>query len=273
MPLFARSAALRSAALSMSLTASLAASVAAQSGDAWAKDKVPLPKARPISRNTVPKTSSGNGTRDTAASDAKTKVDPRAELKPETRNPAARDAGSSATASIPPAPRQHAALPLPRKPVLPAAEDATSSTPQGEKDTHENMKELVRKHKPDDATQVESGISDPVARKLAEWIILRSDNNNASVERYRAFISANPSWPSQTFMRRRLEAALWDDKRDDSVVWSWFENESPLSAKGRFSLARAMLARGARAPAARPARQGRSKEAKNEETENNAQGQ
>ncbi len=30
--------------------------------------------------------------------------------------------------------------------------------------------------------------SDPVARKLAEWIILRSDDNGASVERYRAFI-------------------------------------------------------------------------------------
>jgi soluble lytic murein transglycosylase len=154
--------------------------------------------------------------------------------------------------------------------VLPAAVAATSSTPQGDKDTLENVIELVRKHKPDDATQVESGISDPVARKLAEWIILRSDNNNASVERYRAFISANPSWPSQTFMRRRLEAALWDDKRDDSVVWSWFESESPLSAKGRFSLARAMLARGDRANAERLVRQAWRNDAMSEETENNA---
>ncbi|MET0219995.1 MAG: lytic transglycosylase domain-containing protein [Tardiphaga sp.] len=147
---------------------------------------------------------------------------------------------------------------------------ATSSTPQGDKDTLENVIELVRKHKPDDATQVETSISDPVARKLAEWIILRSDNNNASVERYRAFISANPSWPSQTFMRRRLEAALWDDKRDDSVVWSWFETESPLSAKGRFSLARAMLARGDRANAERLVREAWRSDAMSEETESNA---
>jgi len=41
----------------------------------------------------------------------------------------------------------------------------------------------------------------------------------ATVERYRAFISANPSWPSQTFLRRRGEAALWDDHRDDATVW------------------------------------------------------
>nr|AAF04319.1 putative soluble lytic transglycosylase precursor [Bradyrhizobium japonicum] len=66
---------------------------------------------------------------------------------------------------------------------------------------------------------------------------------------YRAFLSANPSWPSQTFLRRRLEAAMWDDRRDDSVAWSWFENESPVSAKGRFTLAKAMLARGDRANA------------------------
>ncbi|MFX5752133.1 hypothetical protein ABTE32_22180, partial [Acinetobacter baumannii] len=83
-----------------------------------------------------------------------------------------------------------------------------------------------------DATQAQAVISDPVARKLAEWLILRSDDNGASVERYRAFVSANPSWPSQTFMRRRIESALWDDHRDDATVWSWFENESPISAKG-----------------------------------------
>jgi soluble lytic murein transglycosylase len=66
------------------------------------------------------------------------------------------------------------------------------------------------------------------------------------VERYRAVVSANPSWPSQTFLRRRIEAALWDDRRDDATVWSWFENESPISAKGKFALAKAMLARGDR---------------------------
>ena len=36
--------------------------------------------------------------------------------------------------------------------------------------------------------------------------ILRSDDNGASVERYRAFMSANPSWPSQTFLRRRARS-------------------------------------------------------------------
>ena len=159
---------------------------------------------------------------------------------------------TTAPASLAPATRQHAALPTPRKPPpAPAAVAATASTSRTDTDALENVIELVRKHNPADATQAEAAISDPVARKLAEWIILRSDDNGASVERYRAFIAANPSWPSQTFLRRRLEAALWDDHREDATVWAWFENESPVSAKGKFSLARAMLARGDRANAER----------------------
>jgi soluble lytic murein transglycosylase len=198
---------------------------------AWAEAKVPLPKPRPIARGVVPKT--------TAAA------------KPAAK-PAAADAATVAPV-IQPATRQHAALPPPpaRKPPPPAAMAATSSTPQADIDAVENVIELVRNKKPADATQAAASISDPVARKLAEWTILRSDNNGASVERYRAFIDANPSWPSQTFLRRRIEAALWDDHRDDATVMAWFENEKPLSAKGKFSLAKALLARGDRAGAER----------------------
>ncbi|WP_346656085.1 lytic transglycosylase domain-containing protein [Bradyrhizobium sp. dw_78] len=174
--------------------------------------------------------------------------------------------------ALAPATRQHAALPpaTARKPIIPAAVAATSSTSQADADALENVIDLVRKHQPVDATQVEAAISDPVARKLAEWIILRSDDNGASVERYRAFIEANPSWPSQTFLRRRLEAALWDDHRDDATVTSWFANEQPLSAKGKFALARAMLARGDRANAERLVRDAWRNDPMSEETENSA---
>ena len=206
-----RAAALRSTA--MTTTLALAVGLAALAADASpAKSKIPLPKPRPIARNVVPKT--------TPAANTAAKSSP----------------SRSAPAAILPATRQHAALPPPtvRKPPAQAAVAATSSTSQADTDALENVIELVRKHQPADATQAEAAISDPVAKKLAEWIILRSDDNGASVERYRAFISANPSWPSQSFLRRRGEAALWDDHRDDATVWAWFENESPLSAKGRF---------------------------------------
>ncbi|MCF2523960.1 lytic transglycosylase domain-containing protein [Bradyrhizobium sp. G127] len=131
----------------------------------------------------------------------------------------------------------------------------TSSTSKADADTLEQVIELVRNKKPADATQLQASIGDPVARKLAEWIILRSDDNGASSDRYKAFITENPSWPSQTFLRRRGEAALWDDKRDDSVVLAFFNGEQPISAKGRFMLARALLARGDRPSAERLVRE------------------
>jgi soluble lytic murein transglycosylase len=245
----ARASALRSTALVTSLAlalALLASGLSTWAADAATKPKVPLPKPRPIARNVVPKTKS---TTSAAAN-------PTAPVAP----------------TIAPATRQHAALPPPaaRKPTVPAAMAATSSTSQSDVDALENVIDLVRKHKPADATQAEAVISDPVARKLAEWIILRSDDNGATVERYRAFIDANPSWPSQSFLRRRGEAALWDDRRDDATVWAWFANESPLSAKGRFALARAMISRGDRANAERLVREAWRNDPMSEDTESTA---
>jgi soluble lytic murein transglycosylase len=254
----ARAAALRSTALATSLA--LAVGLAVFPLDAWAKPKVPLPKPRPIARNVVPKSTAQS----TAPSAAHTSA------------PAAHTAAAAAPAPAAPAPappllapatRQHAALPPARKPVAPAAVAATSSTSQADKDALENIIELVRKQKAGDATQLQAAISDPVARKLAEWLILRSDNNGASVERYRSFVSANPSWPSQAFLRRRIEAALWDDRRDDATVWSWFENQSPISAKGKFALAKVMLARGDRANAERLVREAWRHDGMSEDTE------
>jgi len=220
--------------------------------DKAVKGKPPVPAERPVARSTVPKTippspATARG-RETAG----------APLSPPVAAPA------------PPA-RQRVTAPTPaRKPAMPAAVAATSTTSKADLDQLEEVIELIRKHKPDDATQAEAAIADPVARKLAEWLILRSDGNNATVERYRAFISANPSWPSQTFLRRRLEASLWDDKRDDTVVWSWFENESPVSAKGRLALAKAMLARGDRANAERLVREAFRNDPMSEDTESAA---
>jgi soluble lytic murein transglycosylase len=266
---FASTPTLRRTALGTSalVTLALAVGLAGLAADAWAKPKVPTPRPRPVARNVLPKTPaatsvSANPVAKTAARNAAPAP-----------NPAAKNTAATAAPVAPamaPATRQHAALPPARKPAAPAAVAATTSTSQSDTEALENVIDLIRKHKPADATQAEAVISDPVARKLAEWIILRSDDNGASVERYRAFIAANPSWPSQTFLRRRLEAALWDDHRDDATVWAWFENESPLSAKGRFSLARVMIARGDRANAERLVREAWRNDTMSEDTESTA---
>ncbi|CAN7569954.1 lytic transglycosylase domain-containing protein [Bradyrhizobium sp. LjRoot220] len=234
----------------------LSVGLSAMSVEAWAKPKVPLPKPRPIARNAVPKTTP------TATAASPTQHSAAAATAPASPIPA-----PVLAPVLAPATRQHAAAPAARKHVTPAAVAATSSTPQSDKDALENVIELVRKRKPADATLAQAAISDPVARKLAEWLILRSDDNGASVERYRAFVSANPSWPSQSFLRRRIEAALWDDRRDDAAVWSWFENESPISAKGKFALARVMIGRGDRANAERLVRDAWRHDGMSEDTE------
>jgi soluble lytic murein transglycosylase len=233
-----------------------------------AKSESPAPKSTPTKQGKADGKVDGK-VDGKAESKTEAKAGKKSEAKSASKNaaplpiaPAGIEAASRGHATLPPAPA--------RKPTIPAAMAATSSTPQADADAVENVIELIRKHRPDDATQAEAAISDPVAQKLAEWIILRSDDNNASVERYRAFIAANPSWPSQTFLRRRIEAALWDDHRDDATVWSWFENESPLSAKGKFALARVLIGRGERANAERLVRDAWRNDGMSEDTENTA---
>jgi len=202
-----------------------------------------------------PKAAASKSSHPKARSKAESKAQPKA-AGAKSHHDAAKHTAPAA-AILQPATRQHAA-PLAaaeRRSRAPAAVAATVSTPQADLDALQNVIDLVRRHKPGDASQAEAAIGDPVARKLAEWIILRSADNNVTVERYRAFITNNPSWPSQTFMRRRIEAALWDDRRDDATVMAWFQNETPLSAKGRLVLARALLARGDRANAERYVRE------------------
>src|SRR5262249_59936770 len=69
--------------------------------------------------------------------------------------------------------------------------------------------DLVHRGKTQEATDAQHRIADPLARKLVEWAILRSDDNNADFSRYRNFIAANPSCPSLIMLRNRAEHLLW----------------------------------------------------------------
>ena len=106
--------------------------------------------------------------------------------------------------------------------------------------------EGLRKGGAGKATDVQATISDPAARKLVEWIILRSDGNRASSARYLAFIAANPNWPSLGMFRRRAEAMLWVENVKPAQAMSFFKDAPPQSGMGRLVLARALLAQGDR---------------------------
>ncbi len=104
--------------------------------------------------------------------------------------------------------------------------------------------EAARKGRDADADTAERTISDPVARKLAEWAILRSDNTTPTFLRYAAFVRDNPDWPHVPLFRRRAENALWNDQIDNTTVLAFFTRHKPTTAKGRYMLARALLAKG-----------------------------
>src|SRR5262249_59668922 len=109
--------------------------------------------------------------------------------------------------------------------------------------------DLVRKNRHDEATIVAGSITDPLARKLVEWAILRSEDGSTDFWRYSAFINANPSWPNIPLLRRRAEAALWQKRTDPQAVIALFANDPPGSAKGHFVLALELLRRSAAARA------------------------
>ncbi len=132
--------------------------------------------------------------------------------------------------------------------VPPPAADAAPLS--GDLAAVRNAIDLARKAKTSEATAIETTISDPAARKLTEWFILRHPETDANFSRYAAFIAENPGWPSMGLMRKRAEARLWQDRSDAAIVRN-FVGDRPTSAKGRFALARVLLAEGDRDGAAR----------------------
>ncbi len=114
------------------------------------------------------------------------------------------------------------------------------------------LKEIIRaahKGKDGEANKAENTIKDPVARKLAEWVILRSNGTSPGFQRYVNFIKANPEWPHVPLFRRRAENALWNDGIEDAAVLGFFAHSHPTTTKGRYALAHALLAKGDKAGA------------------------
>jgi len=114
--------------------------------------------------------------------------------------------------------------------------------------------DLVRKSKTGEATAIGKTIGDPAAQRLVEWFILRHPDGEANFNRFAAFIADNPHWPSVGLFRRRGEARLWQERSDAATVRRFIAGQ-PTSAKGRFALARVLLAEGDRDGAARHVRE------------------
>ncbi len=192
-----------------------------------AKKPVPVPRARPGS---APKIALAAATAQTAQA---------AEVSARTLTPV------FATASLAPAASKPAS-----SPASPGASPPALQIPETDFVALKKALDLVRRGNQDEVETLQKGIGDPAARKLIEWAILRSDNNNASFARYVNFIEANPGWPTVRTFRRRAEHQLWQEKRDGATVRAFFARSKPMTPRGRFALARALLAQGDRIAAA-----------------------
>jgi soluble lytic murein transglycosylase len=126
--------------------------------------------------------------------------------------------------------------------------DAATSVPKADLDAVKQAVDLARRGKSQEAGDLQQRIEDPLARKVVEWAILRSDDSAIDASRYRNFLTANPNWPSQTLIRRRAEALLWQDHANLATVRA-VAGDHPVSAKGRFALGRALMEAGDRAAA------------------------
>ena len=136
----------------------------------------------------------------------------------------------------------HASLDAPELPSEPLTPPPVTASAADLATAHDALA-LARRSKTADATDLEQRISDPITRKIVEWAILRGDDNTANFSRYRAFIAANPDWPSTGMFRRRAEAMLWQEHADLATIRA-FTGDKPLSERGKFALARAFLEQG-----------------------------
>ncbi|RDV01394.1 lytic transglycosylase domain-containing protein [Undibacter mobilis] len=139
--------------------------------------------------------------------------------------------------------------PLARPAAGPFAVAPTTVTSDADIAAVRRVKDAAAKGNDAEADAAARSIGDPVARKLAEYMILRSFNTKPNFERYANFIERNPDWPHVPMFRRRAENTLWNDNVSDAGVMSFFAHQRPTTAKGRYVLARALLARGDRAAA------------------------
>jgi soluble lytic murein transglycosylase len=84
-----------------------------------------------------------------------------------------------------------------------------------------------------------SRVQSPLAAAAARWVALRLHPHDAGFRRIAAFLAVHPNWPAADWLRRRGEQALVAERQSDKTVLAWFAETKPLTAYGKYALARA----------------------------------
>ena len=102
-----------------------------------------------------------------------------------------------------------------------------------------------------EAAQLRDQITDPAARKLAEWGLLRSGVGTA--RDIRVFRDQNPVWPDRGLLAQRAEESLFTAGGSAREIKAAFEGGQPKTGIGWAALASALLAEGDQAGATQAA--------------------
>ncbi|WP_188581373.1 lytic transglycosylase domain-containing protein [Azorhizobium oxalatiphilum] len=89
-------------------------------------------------------------------------------------------------------------------------------------------------------------MSDPVARTLVTWLVIRHAPNDYGFDNIAAFLRDKPGWPTPGTLRRRAERVLLQENRDPATVRAFFADQNPVSGEGKIALAKAFAASGDR---------------------------
>ncbi|GGY51439.1 lytic transglycosylase domain-containing protein [Parvularcula lutaonensis] len=84
------------------------------------------------------------------------------------------------------------------------------------------------------------GITDPLARTIATWAILHSNDETTTIEEIDVFLDAHPGWPNPLTLQRKAERML-DDETPTSTIFTFFDTRDPITGFGKVHLARALL--------------------------------
>ena len=118
-----------------------------------------------------------------------------------------------------------------------------SKTPSPEDVQHlRDAVDAVRSNNMERFAEAKAQITDPVGRKLADWIRLR--NGMGELAEYEAFLKDNPLWPGRSVLTEHLEAALFAGGGSAKEIKKYFAASPPQTGIGYAALAAANLADG-----------------------------
>ena len=86
-------------------------------------------------------------------------------------------------------------------------------------------------------------IVDPLVRTALEWVALRDVPQKIGMERLQAFQHAHSDWPTPTWFRHQEEARTARMQAPDAVM-RFYASAAPVTAAGKFALAKALKTAG-----------------------------